>query len=91
MEATTTDLQSEVARLRHELQALTADRKDEEQITVANYLLTRLEQLGVSVRPLFYRAMQLIGTPYPSPSLVYPATSICVRISLCRGHFQSDT
>jgi len=42
------DLQSEVARPRHELGSPTAENKDDEQITIANYLLTRLEQLGVS-------------------------------------------
>ncbi|KAF8558312.1 pyruvate decarboxylase [Imleria badia] len=45
MQATVTELQSEVARLRHELQA---QGKDEEQITISNYLLARLEQLGVT-------------------------------------------
>ncbi|KAG6380224.1 thiamine diphosphate-binding protein [Boletus reticuloceps] len=48
MQATLTDLQSEVARLRHELQSLALEHKGDEQITVADYLLTRLEQLGVS-------------------------------------------
>ena len=39
------------------MSTLTVERKDEEQITVADYLLTRLEQLGVLVHPLFHRAM----------------------------------
>ena len=46
MQATLTDLQSEVARLRHELGSLTVDN---DQITIANYILTRLEQLSVTV------------------------------------------
>ena len=52
MEATLADLQSEVARLRDELHSLsTIENEDDEQITVADYLLTRLEQLGVAVYP----------------------------------------
>lgn len=49
MQTTLTDLQSEVSTLRHQLQSLTVESKDDEQITVADYILTRLEQLGVTV------------------------------------------
>ncbi|KAL4070052.1 thiamine diphosphate-binding protein [Scleroderma yunnanense] len=49
---TTSDLQADVARLRHELQSLTAEHdlaaQDGDLITVSDYLLTRLEQLGVT-------------------------------------------
>ncbi|KAF8133926.1 thiamine diphosphate-binding protein [Boletus edulis] len=48
MPANLTELESEVARLRHELQSLEVERKDDDEITIANYLLTRLEQLGVT-------------------------------------------
>lgn len=41
-------LQAEVARLRLEVQALQAN-KGMEKITVGNYLLARLAQLGVRV------------------------------------------
>lgn len=58
---TTADLQSEVARLRNELHSLAAvGGEDDEQITVSDYLLTRLEQLGVTVCPLFCRSVELI-------------------------------
>jgi hypothetical protein len=40
-------LQAEVARLQTEIHAL---RDGGEEITIPNYLLTRLEQLGVKVR-----------------------------------------
>lgn len=49
MPATVTELQSEVAKLRNELQSLQVEGKDDEQITVSDYLLARLEQLGVTV------------------------------------------
>ncbi|KIJ62714.1 hypothetical protein HYDPIDRAFT_94123 [Hydnomerulius pinastri MD-312] len=51
MDKATSDLQAEVDRLRHELQSLTIENKpsdNEEHITVSDYLLTRLEQLGVT-------------------------------------------
>lgn len=52
MEATLADLQSENARLCHELHSLAmVESGDSEEITVADYLLTRLEQLGVTVHP----------------------------------------
>lgn len=51
MEATLSDSQSEVARLRHELQSVAVEDKDDGQITIADYLLARLEQLGVTVYP----------------------------------------
>ncbi|EGN98011.1 hypothetical protein SERLA73DRAFT_182846 [Serpula lacrymans var. lacrymans S7.3] len=44
------NLQAEVNRLRHELQSLKVDKQsdDGEQVTIAEYLLARLEQLGVT-------------------------------------------
>lgn len=68
MQATLTDLQSEVARLHHELGSLTAENKDDEEITIANYLLTRLEQLGVSVYPFLHHTVELLTT-FPSQSV----------------------
>jgi pyruvate decarboxylase len=62
------DLQSEVARPRHELGSPTAENKDDEQITIANYLLTRLEQLGVSVCPFLHYTVELLTT-FPSQSV----------------------
>jgi hypothetical protein len=54
--SSTTDstLQAEVDRLRLELKTIRAQTQDvaSGQITVGNYLLTRLEQLGVTVRLL---------------------------------------
>ena len=59
MEATLADLQSEVARLHRELHSLAIiESEDDEQITVANYLLTRLEQLGVAVYPFLRRTVK---------------------------------
>ena len=55
MQATLTDLQSEVARLRHELGSLTVEN---EQITIANYILARLEQLSVSVCPFLHHTVE---------------------------------
>ena len=46
-------LQTEIHRLRHELQTLQVDQKSsdaEDTITVANYLLNRLAENGVTVR-----------------------------------------
>ncbi|KAH7884985.1 thiamine diphosphate-binding protein [Phlebopus sp. FC_14] len=52
MDATTSDLQAEIHRLRHELQAVTVQHEladqEGELITIAEYILTRLEQLGVT-------------------------------------------
>ncbi|KAN0087690.1 pyruvate decarboxylase [Tylopilus felleus] len=48
MSATLADLQSEVTRLRNELQSVTVESQEDEQITIANYLLARLDQLGVT-------------------------------------------
>ena len=47
-------LQAEINRLRHELQTLQVDQKSsyvEDTITVADYLLYRLAENGVTVRP----------------------------------------
>jgi hypothetical protein len=44
-------LQAEVARLQTEIHAL---RDGGEEITISNYLLTRLEQLSVKVRLCWY-------------------------------------
>jgi pyruvate decarboxylase len=46
-------LQTEINRLRHELQTLQVDQKSsdaEDTITVADYLLNRLAENGVTVR-----------------------------------------
>ena len=46
-------LQAEINRLRHELQTLQVDQKSsdaEDTITVADYLLNRLAENGVTVR-----------------------------------------
>ncbi|KAH7927614.1 pyruvate decarboxylase [Leucogyrophana mollusca] len=50
MDTSTRDLQAEVNKLQHELQALKVQHHsdDGEQITISEYLLTRLEQLGVT-------------------------------------------
>ncbi|KAG9315661.1 thiamine diphosphate-binding protein [Chiua virens] len=48
MQPSQANLESEVVRLRRELQALTIAHEEDDQITIANYLLTRLEQLGVT-------------------------------------------
>jgi len=49
MGTTTTDLQAEVNRLRHKLQSLEAESEEGELITIADYILARLEQLNVTV------------------------------------------
>ena len=57
-------LQTEIARLKHELETMkVADQIPAAgaTVTVADYLLERLAQLGVSVRSL-------------SPTLIFPAT-----------------
>jgi pyruvate decarboxylase len=46
-------LQTEINRLRHELQTVKVDQKSsgaEDTITIADYLLNRLAQNGVTVR-----------------------------------------
>ncbi|KAF9221501.1 pyruvate decarboxylase [Gyrodon lividus] len=51
MEAKASDLQAEVDRLHHELQSIIIESdtpSHEEQTTISEYLLTRLEQLGVT-------------------------------------------
>jgi len=53
-------LQTEINRLRHELQTLQVDQKSpdvEDTITVADYLLNRLAENGVTVR------LELLNTP----------------------------
>lgn len=49
MEATVTDLRSEVTRLRNHLAMIENKDGSDEQITISDYLLARLEQLGVTV------------------------------------------
>ncbi|KIJ17894.1 pyruvate decarboxylase [Paxillus involutus ATCC 200175] len=50
--AAASGLQAEIDKLRHELRSIVAESDtsghDEEQITISDYLLTRLEQLGVT-------------------------------------------
>ena len=58
MQSIRTDTQSEVARLGEKLQSLTGGSKDDEQITISDYLLTRLQQLGVTVYPLLHRTAE---------------------------------
>lgn len=58
MSATLADLQSEVTRLRNELQSVTVESQEDEQITIANYLLARLDQLGVTVYPFFHPTVE---------------------------------
>jgi len=65
-------LQTEVNRLRHELQTLQVDQKSldaEDTITVADYLLNRLAENGVTVRldPLNKKPIPL----YSHPRLAY--------------------
>ncbi|KIK85594.1 hypothetical protein PAXRUDRAFT_831956 [Paxillus rubicundulus Ve08.2h10] len=52
MQAAASGLQAEIDRLRHELRSIVAERdtssRDEEEITISDYLLARLEQLGVT-------------------------------------------
>ena len=51
------DLQAVVAKLRREIHSLTSEHdlaaQDGDLITVSDYLLTRLEQLGVTVSIFF--------------------------------------
>jgi hypothetical protein len=52
-------LQDEVVRLRQEIASLKAGNDHpEEKITVGKYLLSRLEQLGVTVKYGFLLALQ---------------------------------
>ena len=58
---TVANLQSEVSKLRHELQTLKVEDETPhlagEQIYIANYLLERLAQLGVKVRSTSFLAL----------------------------------
>ena len=58
MESILTDTQSEAVRLYEKLQSLAGGSKDDEQITISDYLLTRLQQLGVTVYPLLHRTAE---------------------------------
>ena len=53
----TAALEAEIHRLQHELNTLKQDQGSE-TITVGNYLLARLEQLGVKVRSNWLSSVQ---------------------------------
>lgn len=82
---TVANLQSEVSKLRHELQTLNVEDETPhiagEQVFIANYLLERLAQLGAKVCFAFFFA-NVPNLTSRSKCLVFPETLTSVRISL---------
>jgi pyruvate decarboxylase len=70
-----TALQTEVDRLRVELQTMKGEQKAA-KISIGNYILSRLEQLGVTVSFMVSAATNIVFIYYGSPCLVFLATSI---------------
>jgi len=83
--STSGDLQAVIAKLRREVHSLTSEHdlaaRDGDLITVSEYLLTRLEQLGVTVSISF----TLLGDGCIQRCMLHslfsdcPVTSTCVR------------
>jgi len=81
-------LQTEINRLRHELQTLQVDQKSPDTgdtITVADYLLTRLAQNGVTVRLDPWNTAQSTSlTPLYSIYLGFPEISTSASLTMSR-------
>ena len=78
----TSELQSIISGLRHEIQSLTLEHdlaaRDGDLITISDYLLTRLEQLGVTVSILFVLSRNGFLKAHASLFSECPVTSTCV-------------
>ena len=81
-------LQTEINRLRHELQTLQVDQKSpdtEGTITVADYLLTRLAENGVTVRLDPWNTVRSTSlTPLSSTYLGFPEISTSASLTMWR-------